>query len=104
MATWGGKVASGSFDKTIRVWDVGAGTHEQTLAGHEGSVFCPGGVRAAADQLLYGQDGEGRVDSDVGMHANGADLRSRVGSVHLQPSSERVDAGGRVLEQSVLGH
>ncbi len=27
MATWGGKVASGSGDKTIRVWDVGAGTH-----------------------------------------------------------------------------
>ena len=31
-------MASGSADKTIRVWDAGAGTHEQTLAGHEGSV------------------------------------------------------------------
>ena len=31
-------MASGSADKTIRVWDAGAGTHEQTLAGHEGAV------------------------------------------------------------------
>ena len=31
-------MASGSLNKTIRVWDVGAGTHEQTLAGHEGAV------------------------------------------------------------------
>ena len=31
-------MASGSSDKTIRVWDVGAGTLEQTLAGHEGAV------------------------------------------------------------------
>ena len=38
MATWGSKMASGSVDKTIRVWDVGAGTLEQTLAGHEGTV------------------------------------------------------------------
>ncbi len=32
-------MASGSADKTIRVWDVGTGAHEQTLAGHDGSVF-----------------------------------------------------------------
>ena len=31
-------MASGSGDRTIRVWDAGAGTHEQTLAGHEGEV------------------------------------------------------------------
>ena len=39
MATWEGKVASELADKTIRVWDVGAGTHEQTLAGHDGTVL-----------------------------------------------------------------
>jgi WD40 repeat protein len=38
VATWGGKMASGSGDKRIRVWDVGAGTLEQMLAGHEGAV------------------------------------------------------------------
>ena len=38
VATWGDKMASGSADKTIRVWDVGVGTLEQTLAGHEGAV------------------------------------------------------------------
>ena len=31
-------MASGSSDETIRVWNVGAGTHEQTLAGHEDAV------------------------------------------------------------------
>ncbi len=31
-------MASGSGNQPIRVWDVGAGTLEQTLAGHEGPV------------------------------------------------------------------
>ena len=31
-------MASGSYDGSIRVWDVGTGTHEQTLAGHAESV------------------------------------------------------------------
>ncbi len=31
-------MASGSADKTIRVWDVGPGTHEQTLEGHDDAV------------------------------------------------------------------
>ena len=31
-------MASGSADKKIRVWDAGAGTLEQTLAGHAGPV------------------------------------------------------------------
>ena len=31
-------MASGSADSIIRVWDTGAGTHEQTLAGHQGTV------------------------------------------------------------------
>ncbi len=41
-------MASGSGDKRIRVWDVGAGTLEQTLAGHEGEV----GVLVACGQRL----------------------------------------------------
>ena len=39
VATWGGKMASGPDDRTIRVWDVEAGTLEQTLAGHDAAVF-----------------------------------------------------------------
>ncbi len=49
MATWGGKVASGSIDKTIRVWDVEAGTHEQTLEGHDG---CVAALVACGQQLI----------------------------------------------------
>ncbi len=42
-------MASGSFDKTIRVWDVGAGTLEQTLAGHKGEVVA---VVACGQRLI----------------------------------------------------
>ena len=42
-------MASGSSDKTIRVWDVGAGTLEQTLAGHEGPVVA---VVACGQRLI----------------------------------------------------
>jgi hypothetical protein len=44
LATWGGKtgkVASGLGDKSIRVWDVGAETLDQTLVGHVGIVLQP---------------------------------------------------------------
>ena len=43
-------MASGSGDKTIRVWNVGAGTLEQTLAGHEGAVV----ALVACGQRLIG--------------------------------------------------
>ena len=38
MATWGGKVAGGSGDGGIRVWDAETGALEQTLRGHAHSV------------------------------------------------------------------
>ncbi len=106
VATWGGKMASGSFDKTIRVWDVGVGTLEQPLAGHEGAVVA---LVACGQRLISSSRDktvnlEGLVDGDVGMRADGAGLRSRVGSVHLEPGGERADAGGRVLQQSAFAH
>jgi WD40 repeat protein len=38
LAGWQDKVASGSGDKSIRVWDVATGAHDATLAGHSGAV------------------------------------------------------------------
>jgi WD40 repeat protein len=34
LAGWQDKVASGSSDGSIRVWDVGTGAHDATLTGH----------------------------------------------------------------------
>ncbi len=38
LATWQGKVLSGSADEGVRVWDVGIDAHDATLAGHEDTV------------------------------------------------------------------
>ena len=48
----GGLLTSGSFDKTVRVWDVESGRLVRTLAGHTDYVFAlaglPGGLVASA--------------------------------------------------------
>ncbi len=49
---------------------------------HHDAGSLMGGVRAAADQLLFEQDGEGLVDGDVGIHVHGGGLCSRVASVY----------------------
>ena len=45
----GQKIVSGSWDRTVRVWDAAAGTLLQTLEGHSGSVtsvaFSPDGQK-----------------------------------------------------------
>jgi WD40 repeat protein len=45
-------VASGSIDKTVRVWDIQTGECQYTLEGHSGSVksvvFSPDGLRVAS--------------------------------------------------------
>ena len=49
LATWQGKVLSGSGDNSVRVWDMGTGAHDATLTGHEGSVC---GLAVHGDRLL----------------------------------------------------
>jgi len=54
----GSRLASGSLDSTVRVWNVATGQVEQTLEGHSGSVnsvaFSPGGNKAYS---LYSVNG-----------------------------------------------
>ena len=35
-----GQLASGSFDKTIKIWDTNTGKEIRTLKGHTNSVYC----------------------------------------------------------------
>ena len=49
LATWQGKVLSGSDDASVRVWDIGTGAHDATLTGHEKSVR---GLAVHGDRLL----------------------------------------------------
>jgi uncharacterized protein YajQ (UPF0234 family) len=53
LAGWQDKVASGS-DNDIRVWDVGTGAHDATLAGHSGPVSA---LVVHGDRLLSASQG-----------------------------------------------
>ena len=48
----GSRIASGSYDKTVRLWDASSGQELAVLRGHEGSVwsvaFSPDGSRIAS--------------------------------------------------------
>ncbi|MFC1636202.1 WD40 repeat domain-containing protein, partial [Planctomycetota bacterium] len=48
----GKRIASGSFDKTVKVWDASTGAELMTLQGHNGAVysvmFSPDGKRIAS--------------------------------------------------------
>ena len=48
----GARIVSGSYDKTIRLWDAVSGAHLNTLEGHSNKimsvVFSPDGTRTAS--------------------------------------------------------
>ena len=37
---YGNKIATGSFDKTCRIWDVESGECDLVLKGHEDEIVC----------------------------------------------------------------
>ena len=51
----GTRIASGSYDKTIKIWDFASGRELRTLRGHEGEVgpvaFSPGGNRVISGSM-----------------------------------------------------
>jgi WD40 repeat protein len=53
LAGWQDKVASGSSDGSIRVWDAGTGAHDATLAGHTKAVRA---LAVHGDRLLSASD------------------------------------------------
>ena len=49
LATWQDKVLSGSWDNSVRVWDMGTGAHDATLTGHKDAVC---GLAVHGDRLF----------------------------------------------------
>jgi len=92
----GKRLASGSYDKTIKLWDTVTGTQLLTLKGHSGLVysvaFSPDGKHLASG----GEDGTVRTWDTV----TGKELlilkgqSSAVGSVAFSPDGKRLAVGG----------
>lgn len=54
----GKRLASGSADETVRLWDIATGQHLHTLTGHTGEI---GAVAFLGDKALASGDSDGTV-------------------------------------------
>jgi WD40 repeat protein len=53
MATWNGKLISGSDDRSIKIWDLNTGQELRTLNGHQDWINC---ITIWNDKLISGSD------------------------------------------------
>jgi len=95
-------IASGSFDKTVKVWDAKSGTELMTLRGHEDRVgpvsFSPDGTKIASgskDRTIRLWD---MATGEELMKLNGHD--TEVHSVEFSPNGKRIlsDIGGKTVK------
>ena len=95
-------MASGPDDRTIRVWDVEAGTLEQTLAGHDAVVF----ALAACGQRLSSSssDKTAKLWSMVTWACVQTVQAYAAGSAQFIHRCERVDTGGGDCQPWVFAH
>ena len=92
----GGKLASGSFDTTIKIWNVQTGKLEHTIIGHSQAVlevdFSPDGTRLVS----CGDD----TTVNIWNAKDWALLRTLAGSEHVygvafSPDGKQIVSGGR---------
>ncbi|PTD03458.1 Vegetative incompatibility protein HET-E-1 [Fusarium culmorum] len=89
------RIASGSNDNTIKIWDVATGKEEQTLEGHADAVnsvvFSPDGTRIASgsddDTIKIWDIATGKEEQTLESH------RARVNSVVFSPDGRRIASG-----------
>ena len=92
----GTRIASGSFDRTIRLWDASTGEELHTLKGHTSSVrsvsFSPDGTRIASG----GEDKTIRLwDATTGKEIKTLEgHEDSVRSVSFSPDGTRIASGG----------
>ena len=95
-------MASGPDDRTIRVWDVEAGTLEQTLAGHDAVVF----ALVACGQRLMSSSSDQTVKlwSMVTWACVQTVQAYAARSAQFIHRCERVDTGGGDCQPWVFAH
>ncbi|MEH2140923.1 WD40 repeat domain-containing protein [Nostoc sp.] len=99
-------LASGSYDRTIKIWDVHSGECLQTLPGHPGCVlaiaFSPDGktlISSSYEKIVK------RWDVETGICLNTWEADSnRVWAVAVSPDHQYVATGGDDQTVETMGH